>query len=349
MSIACLNRLAKKSAPPYRQSAQPLKPRQANKGNNILDSVTASGFHLAPCEHRWAGGLKMRIGDDVRKLVAFLGFRAADDAGTLVPRYGGTGFLVAHPVTPDLPGIRITYLVTARHVAEALSSPFVIGINNVNGKLHLIDVDHADWIYHDDPSVDVSVVNIVLPHEPWAVFPSEHFAEENRLFTRFGVGDLVYIVGLYRLFPGQTRISPVVHTGHVAMAPDDEIPMLNRTTQKIVGTRGYLIEAQTLEGLSGSPVFVRYTNVTEMSTGTGRVAAYSHDVFLLGIWQGAWDGIAGEVMTEQLRRSNARIPVGMGVVIPARRIMEILNSPALEQERAEWLRQQREANAAIMD
>jgi hypothetical protein len=248
-----------------------------------------------------------------------------------------------------MPNYRVTYLVTARHVAEALAGPFVIGINDAKGKAHIVDVDQANWIYHDDPGVDVAVSSVGLPNEAWVVYPSDRFANENSLFSLFGIEDLVYIVGLYRLFPGQSKISPIVHTGHLAMAPDDEIPIFNRTTKTVSRTRGYLVEAQTLEGLSGSPVFVRYTNSTSMVTGYGRVSAYTHDVFLLGIWIGAWDAIAGSVLTEQVRRSDARVPVGMGIVVPAGRIRETLNSPDLERERAEWLRQHREENAATMD
>jgi hypothetical protein len=37
---------------------------------------------------------------------------------------------------------------------------------------------------------------------------------------------------------------------------------MDRLTKTLTKMRGYLIEAQTLEGLSGSPVFVRYTNPT---------------------------------------------------------------------------------------
>jgi hypothetical protein len=292
----------------------------------------------------------MRLSEDARKLVAFLGFRTMGAGGVSVLKFGGTGFLVTHPVTPDLDRLRITYLVTARHVAETFAGPFVIGVNDALGHPHLIDIDEARWVYHEDPLVDIAVVNIdeVLPHEAWVVYPSEHFVQRNALFSRFGAGDLVYIVGLHRLFHGETKILPIVHTRHIAMTPDEEIPIINSNTGVVSGTRGYLIEAQTLNGLSGSPVFVRYTNVTGMITSDGRVAAYTHDVNLLGVWQGAWDRIAGDVLTEELHR-DALVPVGMGIIVPAERIIQTLNSPSLERDRAEWLRLHREANAATMD
>jgi hypothetical protein len=46
---------------------------------------------------------------------------------------------------------------------------------------------------------------------------------------------------------------------------------------------------------------------------------------------------------------GVRVPVGMGITIPAQRIIEVLRLPALEQARTDWLARQREMNAAIID
>ena len=96
------------------------------------------------------------------------------------------------------------------------------------------------------------------------------------------------------------------------MAPDDEIPVTNPKTGQVVKTRGYLIEAQTLQGLSGSPVFIRYTNVSGISSGMRRVVGYSNIVHLLRVWQGAWDGMSADILTEKLGRER-RVPVGIPV------------------------------------
>lgn len=112
--------------------------------------------------------------------------------------------------------------------------------------------------------------------------------------------------------------------------------------------RGYLIEAQTLEGLSGSPVFVRYTNVTNLFSSGGRVAAYSTAVYLLGVWLSAWDLPAGETLTQQLGK-EARVPVGMGITVPVERIVEVLKSDKLRKQREEARARKDAANAASMD
>jgi hypothetical protein len=174
----------------------------------ILDSAHESGSGLGPRKRAWLDGINMRLHDDVRKLVVFLGARTTDIDGVIVPLFAGTGFFVSYPAPSHLPSLRFSYLVTARHVAEALVGPFVIGINNSSGELEICDIDQAMWQYHWDHSIDVAVVEINVTEVDWQPFPFESFAdhENSALFSRFGVGDLVYIVGLYRLFPGKTTI-----------------------------------------------------------------------------------------------------------------------------------------------
>jgi hypothetical protein len=319
----------------------------AFEGNNLLDSVGGRRFALGPRKHVWLGGLKVRLHDDVRKLIVFLGFRTMGQSGESVPRFGGTGFFVSYP-GPGQPNLRIPYLITARHVAEELVGPFVIGVNDSLGDLRLCDIDEAVWHYHPDQDVDVAATPMgFVEGADWLQFPYEAFADNED--SSVGVGDLVYIVGLYRLFPGRAKISPVVHTGHVAMAPDEEIPVWNRRTGQITGTRGYLIEAQTLEGLSGSPVFIRHTNPIDIRTEFGKAVAYTETVYLLGLWQGAWDGVAGDTLTQEFGKQSVRVPVGMGITIPCRRIAEVLQLPDLQTGRERVVDRHLAADAAKTD
>jgi hypothetical protein len=71
------------------------------------------------------------------------------------------------------------------------------------------------------------------------------------------------------------------------------------------------------------------------------VIAFTEHVYLLGIWQGAWSGEPEDVLAEQVGR-GVRVPVGMGITLPARRITEILRLSSHEQERADCARQYRD-------
>jgi hypothetical protein len=317
-------------------------------GNNILDSVGKSRFTLRPRETAWAGGIKVRLHDDVRKIVVFLGWRTTGTDGQTIPKFGGTGFFVS--VRCEIPEVSFTYLVTCKHVAEAvevLRTPFVIGFNDASGKMELKDIDDVRWYCHQDDNVDIALTPLGLQGVDIQHFPVEGFSENSPFSKNVGTGDLVYIVGLYRLFPGIERLSPVVHTGHVAMTPADEIPIKNPRTGERTATRGYLIEAQTLDGLSGSPVFIRHTNAVPFLNSFGSVVGYTDQVYLLGIWQGAWPGKAGEILTEQIG-SDARVPVGMGISIPSQKIMEILENDEVKSRRNELIDKFRSQNPLDM-
>ena len=58
----------------------------------------------------------------------------------------------------------------------------------------------------------------------------------------------------------------------------------------------------------------------------------SNRLYLLGLWQGAWDAPPGEVFGAE-HGSETRVPVGMGIVVPTVRLIEVLNSHALQEQR----------------
>jgi hypothetical protein len=56
------------------------------------------------------------------------------------------------------------------------------------------------------------------------------------------------------------------------------------------------------------------------------------DLMLLGIWQGSWDAPPDEVMAVE-QGASVRVPVGMGIVTPIEKLVEILELPELAKER----------------
>jgi hypothetical protein len=176
-----------------------------------------------------------------------------------------------------------------------------------------------------------------------AFFPSDGFADRaTRQEWGIGVGDFCYAVGLFRLMAGETSNMPIVHTGHIALIPDDDkIPVrdcLNLSSAETRHMHGFLVELSNLQGLSGSPVFVRTTiNHKDVSLPNGATVTCKWPlqmVHLLGVWQGSWDAPPDEVLAVEQRRP-VRVPVGMGIVVPAERILELLESPDLQAVRDE--------------
>lgn len=297
-----------------------------------------------PARYLRAGGSRVRLTDDAKKSVLFLGFADAQD-----PDFGihcvGTGFLISH----DGYG----YLATARHVAATLDNiGWVIRANRTDGGCQNIEVEAADWAYHPDPNIDVAVMNFahhnLQPKLDVLFLPSDTFLTVERL-ERFGVGDgdPCHTVGLFRVLHGKKRNVPVAHTGNIALFPGEEkIPIIDwddETRTRFVDA--YLIESQSLPGLSGSPVFVRPTFMMDVmftshvdgtqEKGSGLVTR--NNLFLLGLFQAAWHAPPSEIIFPS-RGKPVVVPVGMGVVVPADRIVEILNLPRFQALRDEGRR-----------
>jgi hypothetical protein len=239
--------------------------------------------------------------------------------------YGGTGFLVSY----DEDGQTYRYLVTCRHVAEQLDQPFFIRANTVDGGNKEISIPDACWQYHPDSTVDVAATAFALNANVY-----DHLTMPLSLVvnpSKVACGDRIHIIGLFRLHYGKQRNIPIVHTGHVAALadPQEKVGIHNRQTGERIFVESYLVEAQTLEGLSGSPVLiqqvVRVKTVRRESTGADVKIGGFAPMKLLGVYQGAWDGRPGVILAaDRGLRGDRRAPLGMGMVVPIERVIELI-------------------------
>ena len=115
------------------------------------------------------------------------------------------------------------------------------------------------------------------------------------------------------------------------MMPEDEPIPVRDHFGKTIHVRGYLVEAQTLEGLSGAPVFVDQT--WRVQVAEGQVAKLDTNLSLLGVWLGAWNAPPDEIKGLSMDKRKSLVPVGMGIVVPAPRIIELLEEPKLVKRR----------------
>ncbi|MGO8761501.1 MAG: hypothetical protein ACLP2P_16580 [Desulfobaccales bacterium] len=277
----------------------------------------------------------MRIEDTVRETVVFLGFEdSSPQSGGI--QCVGTAFLVGYK--------NAGYLITAKHVAQVFGdNPFLIRLNKTDGSSQNIPADEVIWHYHPDDNVDIAAIPFEVPNLINnrifdATYISDSMILTNEIREQFfiGIGDQCYTVGLFRFLAGQKRNLPIVHTGNIALLPDDEkIPVIDwddSNGKKVRYVEGYLVESQSIAGLSGSPVLVRFTidiPVMALNGMTLRARVPSFQLFLLGIWQSAWKAPPSELYG----LDNTNVPVGVGVVIPASRITEVLELPILSEKR----------------
>jgi hypothetical protein len=281
----------------------------------------------------------VRIPDVVLKCVAFVGeatLRSADGAvsGDLL----ATGFFVSVPLFKQVRVPRFVYFVTAKHVASDLAGreAYFLANKKGGGVKPIETVVGNEWHLHpSDPTADIALIQVGVDRDlDVDTVGIEDFGTPERLKElNVGIGDLVHSTGLFTPAPGQQRNMPIVRVGNIAMMPEEQI-------QTELGFADvFLIEAHSLGGISGSPVFVRPTInfklPPEMArSGVNNAFWYGHGATLLGLMHGHWD-IRESEMNQAFFTHDRKHGVNMGIaiVVPAIKILETLFSPELAIER----------------
>ena len=257
----------------------------------------------------------MRVPDEVRQCVVFIGLPARIRKGQVGIRFRGTAFFVGVP-SESIPWLDYVYLVTAKHVAKRLEGKgFLVRINTKDGRSAVLTGEGTRWWYHPaDESVDVALITFAPPPEfDYKRIQTSMFLSEEMIRNKsIGAGDEVFITGLFAQLSGAARNLPVVRMGNIAMMPDEPV------TTGIGDIEAYLIEARSIGGLSGSPAFVRETT----PSGVG-------SFYLLGLMHGHWDIPVKNRANIGGIYSGGAINTGIAIVVPSKKILEVLNQPEL--------------------
>jgi hypothetical protein len=269
----------------------------------------------------------MRIADEIIKSVGFV----SCDTDPL--NYAGTAFVVQVPFDEHSGCL---HLVTAKHVADVVGADFVIGFNGKDGKPLFVKNGGVQWYFHpkEPDSVDVAVIPFAssrIRDYDISPIPVQIFADQARINEYdIGLGDEIFSVGLFTQYFGLTTLIPIVRTGNIAMMPKEPVPL-----GRFGLTEVYLAEGRSIGGLSGSPVFCRNTvkmpGVNEQ--GQIRHVAGVGQIHLLGLMHGHWDLPMDFSESDKLEAVN----MGVSIVIPAKKILEVLYNPDLVQARNEAL------------
>jgi hypothetical protein len=192
-----------------------------------------------------------------------------------------------------------------------------------------VDLSEADdWIFHKDPNVDLAVLDWQPPRkvDVWP-FPLNQ-AVTPALIARegIGVGEDVFVVGLFSRRTGKARNIPIIRVGNIVAMPDEPIETATGLQE------AYLIELLSIGGLSGSPVFTylggirrKYPLGVEIT-----LTSYPGAIHLIGFIHGHWDQ-ASEERIDTVRHNaldgGERINMGIAIVVPVERVLEILDYP----------------------
>lgn len=277
------------------------------------------------------------IPNDIRKSVVFIFYKNGESEYLC-----GTAFFIAVPL-PNVTKQFLTYLVTAKHVIKNIEimskknkadGKVYIRLNNNDGDAnHSLRTEISDWKFHPiDTSVDAAVLSGTPPHKtfdyrniPISMAVTDEFIKKEEI----GAGDEVFLAGLFNSHYGKKKNLPIIRTGNIALMPEEKV-----NTRSFGDLDAYLIEARSLGGLSGSPVFVYLGHMRAKTTGINLGGDGS--IFgWLGLMHGHWD-IDEDSVDSEIDSTNIvgkSVNMGIGIVVPATKIIEIINSHDFTEQR----------------
>lgn len=263
--------------------------------------------------------------DEIMKCVAFVAARRVD--GTY--RFLGSMFFIGTEFDPENKDkVRGVLWVTARHVIDGAKR---LGVENVHVRLNLKDgtsrwtaVSLKDWFADEnDETLDAAVALRAIPSDAdhIAVGPDLFLRQETHERLRFGVTDEVLVVGLFRHRTGNLRNVPIGRMGTIASV-DSEAELVST---KLGEMPAYLIEARSIGGLSGSPVFV-LTGTTRQIT--GKTKGDDKKAYLLGLIHGHFDVNSFDIdgVDTSADLTLDQINTGIAIVTPFRRLFGLVET-----------------------
>jgi len=273
----------------------------------------------------------MQIPDVIRKCVAFLGCKR--NSGISVH---GTVFFVGYPLPPDEKHFSI-YAVTARHVIEGIQARATDGqsyfrLNNRSQGVGFAALPLTEWVFHHDARVDVAIAPVFIN---FSDFDHQWLRADGSLTSKtiedewIGVGEEVFFPGLFTPHFGQSRNIPIVRTGNIAAMPEEPVD----TTMGFM--RAYLVEARSIGGLSGSPVFVQ-TGGMRLKKGGGSSICGNFQYHLLGLVHGHFKTGSVPDFADETSADGFDVKemnMGIAIVVPIDDVRAALEEPRLFDQR----------------
>jgi hypothetical protein len=205
----------------------------------------------------------------------------------------------------------------------------LLRFNLKDGGIRLVESDVAQWESHPASNVDVAVLAFGIPPEFDVRFIGEAYSATDDVIAKYriGIGDDVFITGLFVNHYGSERNIPILRVGNIAAVPSEPV----KTGMGPMDA--YLIEARSIGGLSGSPVFVYLDPLRQgagpkgslfVSSGEGPVGGA---FFLLGLIHGHYDVSPAIDLTRADALKDEAINMGIAIVVPFSKILETINQP----------------------
>jgi hypothetical protein len=293
----------------------------------------------------------MFIPDEVRKCVVYVGYRSPDGEMSL----SGTGFLVARAI--ENTSRAFYYIVTAAHVIQGISSKenfdgnILFRVNFKDGNAYTVESPVENWRFHPEESeVDVAVlpnIGALVDKADIRALPIGMFLDEKiRIDNDLGLGDEVFLTGLFHNHHGRKRNIPIVRAGNIAAMPEEKV----KTEMGYIDA--YLVEARSIGGISGAPVFLyqgmdRKYAKGSILTGTGiRTSTF----YFLGLMHGHYNvDLLSQDAVDMDVRAKEVVNMGIAIVVPSEKVLEVINQPMIRDNEIEYEKKLQENLTPTMD
>ena len=243
---------------------------------------------------------------------------------------GGTGFLIGLKSTSfEHDNIHHIYVVTNHHVAVGGENS-CIRVNTLDGKTELFSVDPSEWTC--DVGLDLAVLPLKWELEKYKskCIPSDMFMTDTTLAEwDMNAGEDVFMIGVFLDNHGDTINTPAVRFGNISLMPSEM--EFSKYGHDYSG-KYYCLDMRSRTGFSGSPIFVYRTSTNDLRPS---------NVVSLGPPQPKFLGVHAAQYPETIVVEDAKgverdltAPSGMTMVIPAQRILDLLNTKKLAEQRS---------------
>jgi hypothetical protein len=280
----------------------------------------------------------MEISDAVLKCVAFVAAKRNSPGENDNYHLLGTAFFVSYLISGtegvEDSGAHQVYAVTAKHIIEevkrrATDANVHLRVNVRQPKIvQYTPIPLSDWQFDDDDRIDVAVAGLpegFLRDYDCHTVPVGMFADVEPVSHVNPGGDL-FFPGLFSQRHGNERNIPIMRTGTVAALPSEPV----RTKWGVLPS-AYLIEARSIGGISGSPVFSRHGFLIS------RTPENQTSVALLGLVHGHYEGDLENSDTIREAGTDFGKPLsvnaGIAIVVPIAYVRAVLERPVFKAER----------------
>lgn len=233
---------------------------------------------------------------------------------------GATGFVVSVPSDAHA-GSPFHYLVTAGHVIGR--GAVIARFNDTAGGTIVFPSAPGEWVRPGD-GTDLAALPLgSLPAgiESFAI-ALELFVRHDELSEWVAPGEDAFFIGRFKYSEGRHINQPSVRFGNVSALPGEKVPMGSGGPPP---QEAFLVEARSLSGYSGSPVF---SLAPPSSAGFYNGRRVFGPTRFLGVDVAHLPSVARIVDTDTQAPIDARWSVqgnsGMAVVVPAWKLTELL-------------------------